>query len=78
MTTAELQRLNEAQEPEELPPASFAGPLVRQPEPAARLAHILHRAAQDLWDVCTLHDHAQMYEEARAIASRVLAACPLD
>lgn len=59
-------------------PATFAtGPLVRQPEPAARLAHILNRAATDLWDVCTLDDAAQMYEEARAIASRILAACPL-
>jgi hypothetical protein len=52
------------------------GPLVRQPAPAARLANILHRAASDLWDVCTYTDAAQMWEEARAIASRILAACP--
>jgi len=39
------------------------GPLVRQPAPAARLARILQ-------------DPAQMWEEARAIASRILASCP--
>jgi hypothetical protein len=52
------------------------GPLVRQPVPAARLARILHHSATDLWDVCTLTDTGQMWEEARAIASRILAACP--
>ena len=52
------------------------GPLVRQPVPAARLATILHNAAMDLWDVATEEDAAQMWEEARAIASRILAACP--
>ena len=52
------------------------GPLVRQPAPAARLAAILHNAAMDLWDVATEQDAAQMWEEARAIASRILAACP--
>ena len=52
------------------------GPLVEQPANAARLATILHRAAQDLWDVATEQDAAQMWEEARAIASRILAACP--
>jgi hypothetical protein len=54
------------------------GPLVRQPAPAARLARILHRSAQDLWDSCALTDPAQMWEEARAIASRILASCPGD
>ncbi len=54
------------------------GPLVRQPAPAARLAHILNRSASDLWDVCTLTDAAQMWEEARAIASRILASSPID
>jgi hypothetical protein len=29
-----------------------------------------------LWDVATEEDTAQMWEEARAIASRILAACP--
>ena len=53
------------------------GPLVRQPEPAARLARILHHAATELWDICTLTDSADMWEEARAIASRILASCPL-
>jgi hypothetical protein len=52
------------------------GPLVRQPVPAARLAAILHNAAMDLWDVATEQDEGQMWEEARAIASRILAACP--
>jgi hypothetical protein len=51
---------------------------------------ILHNAAMDLWDVATEEDaphptdkdpsvgtpSAQMWEEARAIASRILAACP--
>jgi hypothetical protein len=52
------------------------GPLVRQPAPAARVARILHNSATDLWDVCTMTDTAQMQDEARAIASRILAACP--
>ena len=52
--------------------------LVSQPAPAARLSHILARAATDLWDVCTLDDAAQMWEEARAIASRILASCPMN
>ena len=58
--------------------AEAQGPLVRQPVPAARLARILHNSATDLWDVCTLTDTAQMWEEARAIASRILAACPAN
>lgn len=52
------------------------GPLVRQPIPAARLARILHHSATDLWEICTLTDAAQMWEEARAVASRILASCP--
>lgn len=52
------------------------GFLVQQPANAARLAAILHNAAMDLWDVATEEDPAQMWEEARAIASRILAACP--
>lgn len=52
------------------------GPLVRQPAPAAKLAAVLHNAAMDLWDVATEQDEGQMWEEARAIASRILAACP--
>jgi hypothetical protein len=54
------------------------GPLIRQPVPAARLARILHHSATDLWDISTLTDAAQMWEEARAIASRILASCPGD
>ena len=41
-----------------------------------RMVAILHNAAMDLWDVATEEDAAQMWEEARAIASRILAACP--
>ena len=54
------------------------GPLVRQPTPAARLARILNHSAQELWDACVLSDSGQMWEEARAIASRILASCPSD
>jgi hypothetical protein len=56
--------------------AAEQGPLVRQPAPAAKLARVLHHAAQELWDACTYTDAAQMWEEARAIASRILAAAP--
>lgn len=58
--------------------AEEMGPLVRQPAPAARLSRVLHHSAQELWDICTETDAAQMYEEARSIASRILAACPSD
>ena len=58
--------------------AEEQGPLVRQPAPAARLSRVLHHSAQELWDICTETDTAQMYEEARAIASRILASCPSD
>lgn len=59
-------------------PARERGPLVVQQVPAARLANILHHAAEELWDACTYDDAAQMWEEARAIASRILASCPGD
>jgi hypothetical protein len=58
--------------------ALVQGPLVMQTEPAARLATVLHNSAQELWDAATLEDAAQMWEDARAIASRILAACPVD
>ena len=57
--------------------AEVQGPLIRQPEPAARLARILNHAATELWDICTLTEAADMWEEARAIASRILASCPM-
>ena len=57
--------------------AEEQGPLIRQPREAARLARILHHAATELWDVCTYTESAEMWEEARAIASRILAACPM-
>jgi hypothetical protein len=44
-----------------------------QDAPAARKSS---GASCDLQDVCTLHDSAEMGEEARAVASRILAACP--
>ena len=42
----------------------------------SRMVAILHNAAMDLWDVATEEDPGQAWEEARAIASRILAACP--
>lgn len=54
------------------------GPLVRQSAPAARLALVLNHCAMELWDICTYTDAADMWEEARAIASRILAACPTE
>ncbi len=72
---ATLLRLTGAQTPDQ-PAPMYHGPLVRQHEPAARLAHILWRASCDLQDLCTLDDRAQMWEEARAVASGMLAACP--
>jgi hypothetical protein len=56
--------------------AEVQGPLIRQPVPAARLARVLNHAAQELWDACTYTDTAEMWEDARAIASRILAAAP--
>jgi len=56
--------------------AQVQGPLLRQPIPAARLARILTHAAEELWDTTTLTDTAQMWEDARTIASRILAAAP--
>lgn len=50
------------------------GPLIRQSPAAARLARILHHAAEELWDLCTYTDAPEMWEEARAIASRILTA----
>jgi hypothetical protein len=54
------------------------GPLVRQTVPAARLATILKNSAEELWDAATLVEVADMWEDARAIASRILAACSGD
>lgn len=71
-TAEHVQRLTAATTQERV-----RGPLVVQTEPAARLANILHHAAMELWDACTLDDAAQMWEDARAIASRILASCPL-
>jgi hypothetical protein len=56
--------------------AEVWGPLIRQPEPAARLARILNRSANGLLDACTLTDSDQMWDEARAIAGRILASEP--
>ena len=59
-------------------PEEEQGPLVRQPAPAAKLARVLHHAAQELWDAWTHTNSADMWEEARAIASRILAAAPAE
>ena len=59
-------------------PEDEQGPLVRQPAPAAKLARLLHHAAQELWDACTHTNSGDMWEEARAIASRILAAAPAE
>jgi hypothetical protein len=40
-----------------------------------RLAVILNSAAVDLWEISTLQDAGEMWEQARSIASRILAAC---
>jgi len=56
--------------------AEVWGPLVKQPPAAARLARIMHSSAQQLWDLCTEVNAAQMSAEARAIAARILASCP--
>lgn len=46
--------------------------------PNPRFARILNRSATDLWDLCTLSGAGQMWEEACAVASRILASCPGD
>ena len=40
-----------------------------------RLALILQGAAAELWEVATLDDAAEMWDQVRAISSRLLAAC---
>jgi hypothetical protein len=59
-------------------PEEEQSPLVRQPAPAAKLARVLHHDAQELWDACTHTNSADMWEEARAVASRILTAAPVD
>lgn len=49
---------------------------MRQPAQAARLARTLNNAAQELWDACTHTDTDKMWDEAQAIARRILAAAP--
>jgi hypothetical protein len=51
---------------------------VRNPRWPAKLARVLHHAAQELWDACTHTNPGDMWEEARAIASRILAAPPAE
>lgn len=79
-TPPPLRRLTGAETPEthHIPPGYEQGPLIVQPAPAARVARILHNAAMELWDAAALEDPAWMWEEARAIASRVLASCPTE
>jgi hypothetical protein len=44
----------------------------------SRLALILDHAAVELHGAARLTDQAHMYDEARTIASRILAACPIE
>jgi hypothetical protein len=58
------------------PPTPTARVWTAQPPAAALLAQVLTHAATELFDAAALHDPAWMWEEARAIASRILASCP--
>jgi hypothetical protein len=60
------------------PENQVLGPLVFQTAQAALLAAILCHAAEDLWDAACHADTPQMYEDARRVASRILAACPME
>jgi hypothetical protein len=61
------------------PPSNkVEGPLVWQSESAAKLAEIACEAAKELWDLAVSDDAPQMYEDVRAVASRLLVACPLE
>ena len=52
---------------------------IEEQSPAARrLAWLLWHAAEDLFDAATEVEVAYMWEQGRAIASRILAACPVD
>lgn len=61
-------------------PHAIASPVgvAEQSQPARRLAVILTHAAEELWDAATEADAGYMWEQARAIASRILASCPVD
>lgn len=62
--------------PRDLVQAVLADPhSLNRSQPAVRLAIILNAAAVDLWEVSTLEDVAEMWEQARIIATRILAAC---
>ena len=54
------------------------GPLVEQPAACARLAVALVWGAEKLYDAATLQDEAWMWEEARRVASHLLALCPVE
>jgi predicted GTPase len=60
------------------PSNKVEGPLVWQSESAAKLAEIACEAAKELWDLAVSDDAPQMYEDVRAVASRLLVACPLE
>jgi hypothetical protein len=65
--------------PPPLPPSGkIEGPLVWQSESAAKLANVACEAARELWDVAVSDNAPDMYEDIRAIASRLLVACPLE
>ncbi len=49
--------------------------LVGRSQATIRLALMLEAAAVDLWEISTLEDASLMWDECRAIASRLLASC---
>ena len=56
--------------------AMVLGAMVFQSPAAALLSHSLCRAAEDLWDAATAEDSADMCQQVRVVASRLLALCP--
>lgn len=53
------------------------GLIIGQNPEAASLSEILCGAAEDLWEAAALDDPAQMWEDARRAASRVLTTCAM-
>jgi hypothetical protein len=52
------------------------GALVPQSPAAAMLSHSICRAAEELWDAAVCETSAEMCQEVRIVASRLLALCP--
>ena len=54
----------------------YDGPLIQHSDPnTARLAAVLEAAAQELWEIAALDDRPRMWDEARDVASHILAYC---